>query len=288
MQSGYVGIIGLTNTGKSTLLNALVGQKISIVSKKDQTTLIPIYGILTTDEYQMVFLDTPGIQKPHNSFDSMVQNNIKSSLFDLDVIIHLVDDKYNAKDEYTISLFKEKKIPVILAINKIDLLKTKSWRYQVDEIIVSFMNVFDYHAYIPISSTKQTYLNHLLSAILLVLPQGEIIYPEDEVTNQSMKKLITDIIREKVLYFTDNDVKSGFYVSINHIIENKYFIDIVCNKENHKKMIIGTDGLLIKKIKELAKKDLQKNYDLKIDLDIFVKVDKNWKDNKNKVQREAF
>ncbi|MDR2867116.1 MAG: GTPase Era [Acholeplasmatales bacterium] len=285
MKVGYVGIFGLTNSGKSTLLNTLVGQKVSIVSNKDQTTLVPIYGILTKEDYQIIFIDTPGIQKPHSYFDTIVQNNIKGATLGLDIIIHLVDEKYSPKDDYVLSLYRELNLPVILAINKLDLLRTNE---KVDEIIISFLNKYNYQAYIPLSSTNKKNVDHLLEEIIKLLPSGQFIYDPEEVTNQTMNRLICDIVREKTTYFTAADVKSGFYVEITHHDEQNYYLEIVVAKENHKKMIIGTGASVIKKIKLLAKKDLKRNYDLNINLELFVKVDENWKENINKINSKAF
>jgi len=280
MKSGYIAIVGLTNAGKSTLLNYLLGQKISITSYTPQTTLSSVYGILTTNNYQMVFLDTPGVQKARSYFDSIVQNNIKSSTVDVDCFIHLVDEKKSKKDEYVMDLYRNSNIPVILAINKYDIIKKNT---KIDEIILSFQADYDYAAYVPISSVTGKNTNHLLEEIEKVLEEGDLIFDEEEITNISLNKLMCDIVREKTMYQLKDDVVSSFFVSLNYIDRdtNTYYFDINVNKESIKKIIIGKNASVVKKIKELVKRDFKRNLDLKINVDLFVKIIKNWKENDN-------
>ncbi|MDR2828872.1 MAG: GTPase Era [Acholeplasmatales bacterium] len=285
-KSGVIGIFGITNTGKSTLLNTLINQKVSITADSRQTTLFPIYGILTEENYQMVFLDTPGVQRSKSFFDNIVQKSISSFTDGLDLIIHLVDSVRTKKDDYVLDLYKDSNTPVILAINKLDLLKNNT---EIDKIILSFLDVYDYKAYIPLSAKNGKNVNFLKEAILKELQVGPLLYPEDEVTNITTLSLIKDLIREKVIYATYQEVVSSFFVEIEYIKQENgkrhIFSNIVVERDNQKKIIIGTKGSVIKKIRTLAKSDIKRTLGESVDLELFVKVNENWKSNEKDLKR---
>jgi len=290
-KSGFVAIIGRPNVGKSTLINALVNQMISITSSKPQTTRENITGIYTDNECQIVLLDTPGIHAPKDLLSKRINDAAKGSLIDLDAIIYIVDDLYTRGQNYVIDLFKDLKTPVILVINKIDLLTKKS---AIDKIILSYMEEFQFHSIIPISSTKKTHFQHLLSEIKSLLPQGPLYYPKDLVTDQSDEKRVAEIIRQKILFHTLEEIPYSVAVIIESMKYNQEFntIDcsavIICERPSQKGIIIGKQGELLKKVGSEARRSINNILDHKIHLELWVKVEKNWKNDASKLAKYGY
>lgn len=285
-KSGFVTILGRPNVGKSTLLNKLLKQKVSIVSPKPQTTRNKITGILNNNDYQVVFLDTPGIHKPKNQLDEYMERSIKTSTDGVDLILFLLDGTKPFKEEDIdlVRSYSKGKIPVILVINKTDdttmealypkLAKLNSLK-EVKEII-------------PLSAKTGKNTDVLLENILKYLPEGPLYYPQDVPTDKTEIFLAGEIIREKSLWLLNEEIPHGVAVVINSFTEHndmaKLDATIICEKENHKRIIIGKDGSKLKEIAEKARREMEALFNKKIFLSIWVKVKERWRDSDFQVQ----
>ena len=281
---GYIGVIGKTNVGKSTLINLIVGNKVAIVSPKTQTTRNNILGIITkfseTENYQLVFVDTPGIHKSQNNLDKQMNKNLRTAISSVDIILYVLDSSKNITQDELEYIKNLNKIPLILVINKID----KISKLKLIETINLFKNYSNINSIIPFSSTKNINLNILLSEILKLLPISNVlnfIFNEDEYTDQSLKFLISEIIREKTLYLLHEEIPHGIAVSIKELKENEKIVeisaDIICEKQSHKNIIIGKNGSKIKEISSKARLDIEDLLQKKVMLTTYVKVIKNWR-----------
>ena len=281
---GYIGVIGKTNVGKSTLINLIVGNKVAIVSPKTQTTRNNILGIITkfseTENYQLVFVDTPGIHKSQNNLDKQMNKNLRTAISSVDIILYVLDSSKNITQDELEYIKNLNKIPLILVINKID----KISKLKLIETINLFKNYSNINSIIPFSSTKNINLNILLSEILKLLPISNVlnfIFNEDEYTDQSLKFLISEIIREKTLYLLHEEIPHGIAVSIKEFKENEKIVeisaDIICEKQSHKNIIIGKNGSKIKEISSKARLDIEDLLQKKVMLTTYVKVIKNWR-----------
>ena len=277
--SGYVGVIGKTNAGKSTLVNTLVGEKVAIVSSKTQTTRNNILGILTSENYQLIFVDTPGIHKSLNNLDRKMNKNVRNAVSAVDIIIYLVD---SSKKSYQDDLEYVKKLntPIIVVLSKVDKVKKSS----LFNMISSFANVANIKDIIPISVFKNININVLLDCILKLLPttsEKNFVFSEDMYTDRSTKFLIAEIIREKALINLQDEIPHGVAVDIKTFEEKKRHIyilaDIICEKESHKNIIIGKQGSMIKKISISAREEIEKLLQRKVMLETWVRVKKNWR-----------
>ncbi len=289
-KSGYVSIIGKTNAGKSTLLNKLIGQKVSIVSPKKQTTRENILGILTKDNYQIIFVDTPGIHKSKNALDKAMNKEVRAASEGVDAIIYMIDitkkiddeeinylkkliDKNSEIDEKTQK--KSLLTPIFIVLSKIDATSMEKSYSEVQKL-----NQLDLVEILPISTFKNKNLDLLLNKIIEVLPEVEYFnYEEDEITDKSVKFLVSEIIREKTLYLLDEEIPHGIAVVITTFDEENGEIcaDIVCERESHKRIIVGHNGEMIKKIGMNARKEIEYFLDRKINLKLFVRVEKDWR-----------
>ncbi|MDQ5983720.1 MAG: GTPase Era [Eubacteriales bacterium SKADARSKE-1] len=283
---GFIAIVGVPNVGKSSLLNALLGQKISIVSSKPQTTRTRIMGILTIDDTQLIFIDTPGIHTPKNHLGEYMKKSIKESIASVDIGLLVVEPGKNIKaDEIRlIEKFKSLSIPVILAINKIDLIKNKS---DLLNIISKYSKLIDFKAIVPISVKEKNGLPELILELKKLCVAGPHLFDEDSLTDQPEKVLVSEIIREKILKVTDKEIPHGVFVDIETMKErpsgNITDIDatIYCEKESHKGIIIGKNGDMLKKIGTMARFDIEKFFGNKINLKIWVKVKEDWRNRMN-------
>lgn len=289
-KSGYVSIIGKTNAGKSTLLNKLIGQKVSIVSPKKQTTRENILGILTKDNYQIIFVDTPGIHKSKNALDKAMNKEVRAASEGVDAIIYMIDitkkiddeeinylkkliDKNSEIDEKTQK--KSLLMPIFIVLSKIDATSMEKSYSEVQKL-----NQLDLVEILPISTFKNKNLDLLLNKIIEVLPEVEYFnYEEDEITDKSVKFLVSEIIREKTLYLLDEEIPHGIAVVITTFDEENGEIcaDIVCERESHKRIIVGHNGEMIKKIGMNNRKEIEYLLDRKINLKLFVRVEKDWR-----------
>lgn len=288
-KSGYVSIVGRANVGKSTMLNSLIGQKISAISNKAQTTREKISFIYTDKDCQIVFLDTPGIQKPKNKLGSFMLNESLSSLSEADIITYIVDTskkigKLDSSIIDTLKKLKDKKI--ILLINKIDLIAKE----ELFPIIEAYDKIGIFSHIIPISAMKNDGVDEYIEVIKENLSPGPMFYPEDYVTDKSEKFLSEEIIREKGLRFLQEEVPHGLAVGIEKFKMRSdkeiYDIDAVIyvERDSHKAIVIGKGGSMLKKIGTSARRELENMLDSKVNLKLWVKVSKNWRDNDNKVR----
>lgn len=280
-RSGFCAIIGRPNVGKSTLMNCIIGQKIAITSCKPQTTRNRIQTVFTCDKGQIVFLDTPGIHKAQNRLGEYMDSVAARTLEDADVILWLVEpsDFIGAGEHVIIDKLKEIKKPVILVINKIDTV-----RY--DELL-PFMDAYrkelDFSEIVPVSALKKKGTDELVDCIFKYIPKGVPFYDEETVTDQSMRQIAAEIIREKALRCLSEEVPHGIAVTIDQMEMKPDIVNItaniICEKDSHKGIIIGRQGSMLKKIGTLARHDIEQLVDNHVNLKLWVKVRKDWRDN---------
>ena len=289
-KSGFVSVIGRTNVGKSSIINRLVGEKVSAVANKTQTTRKNVKAIVNTKNSQVVFVDTPGIHKPKSELSKAMVENSYLTIPDVDVLVYVIDVEQNRIDNITLEKIKESNKPTILIINKIDLISKE----QILKIINEYKDLYDFKAIIPVSIRKNINVNDILDEIVKNRPEGKPYYEVEEYTDQTMRELAEEIIREKALIYLKEEVPHGIYVEVTKMkkrktIEHKdiYDIDstIFCLKKSHKGIIIGKQGSMLKKIGTSARIELEKMFGSKINLSIIVKVDEDWINNKSKIKK---
>ena len=275
----FAAIVGRPNTGKSTLLNAILGQKIAIVSPKPQTTRTRITGILTQDEVQYVFLDTPGIHKPQDKLGSYMVREANGAIGDVDAVL-LVVESGNRVGEVEKTIIKKvgEDMPLILVINKTDV----SNATQVAETIMRFSAEREFDAVVPISAKTGEGVEHIIAELGKFANESPWFFPEDIVTDQPERAIAAEIIREKMLRLLAEEIPHGVAVVIEAWNESSKLIkiraEIFCEKESHKPIIIGKHGDMLKKIGSLAREDMEKLFGVKVFLDLWVKVKENWRE----------
>lgn len=266
--------------GKSTLMNRLIGQKIAITSNKPQTTRKKIQTVYTDDRGQIVFLDTPGIHKSHNKLGDYMVNAAKSTLSEVDIAIWLVEptDYIGAGEKHIIELLKKAKCPVFLAVNKIDTVKKEELLPFID----TYRRELDFAEVIPVSAKRGDNCDELMNEIFKYLPYGEMYFDEDTVTDQPIRQIAAEIIREKALRLLSDEIPHGIAVTIEQMKNrgNIYDVDanIYCEKDSHKGIIIGKGGAMLKKIGSQARPEIEEMLEAKINLQLWVKVKKDWRD----------
>lgn len=279
-KSGFVTIIGRPNVGKSTLMNRLIGQKIAITSNKPQTTRNRIQTVLTLPEGQIVFLDTPGIHKAKNKLGDYMVNTAEHTLDEVDVILWLVEPTnfIGAGERHIIEQLKKVKTPVILVINKTDTIK----RDEVLPYIDTYRKELTFAEVVPVSALKGHNTDVLVQCILKYLPEGPAFYDEDTITDQPMRQIVAELIREKALRLLQEEIPHGIAVTIESMKyrKNIYDIDatIICEKDSHKGIVIGKGGAMLKKIGSLARPEMEQMLESKVNLQLWVKVKKDWRD----------
>lgn len=281
-KTGFVTIIGRPNVGKSTLMNRLIGQKIAITSNKPQTTRNKIKTVYTDERGQIVFVDTPGIHKAKNKLDNYMVNAAEKTLSEVDVILWLVEptDYVGAGEQHIITQLKQTKTPVVLVINKIDTVKKE----EVFGFINTYKDLLDYAAIVPVSARTGDNTDELLNVIYKYLPYGPMYYDEDTLTDQPMRQIAAELIREKALHALDAEVPHGIAVSIERMKERAggAIVDIdatiICERESHKGIIIGKQGAMLKKIGTNARYEIEKMLERQVNLKLWVKVRKDWRD----------
>ena len=279
-KSGFVTLIGRPNVGKSTLMNHLIGQKIAITSKKPQTTRNRIQTVLTLEDAQIVFLDTPGIHKARNKLGNYMVNVAERTLNEVDVILWLVEptNYIGAGEKHIIEQLKKTKTPVILVINKTDTVK----REEVFGFIDTYRKELDFQEIVPVSALKGDNTDELVKCIVKYLPYGEPFYDEDTVTDQPMRQITAELIREKALRLLEEEIPHGIAVSIESMKErgNICHIDatIVCERDSHKGIIIGKGGQMLKRIGSKARPEIEDMLGMQVNLQLWVKVKKDWRD----------
>ncbi len=283
MESGFIGLIGRPNVGKSTLLNGLTGRKIAITSNKAQTTRNNIQGIYTDDDVQMIFVDTPGIHKPKNKLGKALNKQAYVSINDVDIIMFLVDitETLGPGDKYILNMLKGINKPVILIINKIDKVPREDILKKIDE----YKDLYNFDEIIPVSALKDINTTHLLDVLKKYLPDSIKYFDDETYTNVDTIFMISEYIREKVLELTEDEVPHSTTCIVENIEEDKNIISIgasiIVDRENLKKIIIGKNGSKIKEIGIRARKDIEELLNKKVYLDLFVKVMPKWRDREN-------
>ena len=281
-KTAFIAIVGKPNVGKSSLLNKMLGAKVAIVSSKPQTTRTKIMGVLTLDETQLVFTDTPGFHKPHNKLGEYMNNAVGDSIGGTDAALFVVEPngELDEKELELIKKFKQEKLPVILAINKIDMVKEKK---ELLTRILYLTKMYDFEAVVPISATEGTGVDELIDEMKKLSFESPHFFPDDTLTDQPERVLAAEMIREKILRLMDKEIPHGIAVSIEKMREreNKEILDveavIYCERETHKGMIIGKNGSMLKKISTFARQDLEGFFEIKVNLHTWVKVKDNWR-----------
>lgn len=280
-KSGFVTIIGRPNVGKSTLMNRLIGQKIAITSNKPQTTRNRIQTVYTDmDKGQIIFLDTPGIHKAKNKLGEYMVNVAEKTLSEVDVILWLVEPSnfIGAGEQHIIEQLKKVNTPVILIINKIDTVEKE----KVFEYIDTYRKVYDFAEIIPTSALRGNNTDDIIDSIFKYLTYGPQYYDEDTITDQPERAICAEIIREKALHALSDEIPHGIAVGIDQMKERKGIIDIdatiVCERDSHKGIIIGKQGVMLKKIGTNARYEMERLLDTKVNLKLWVKVKKDWRD----------
>ncbi|MGI6124567.1 MAG: GTPase Era [Acetivibrionales bacterium] len=281
-KSGFITIIGRPNVGKSTLLNLLTGEKVAIMSNKPQTTRHTIRTVLTTEEYQMIFVDTPGIHKPKNKLGEYMMQEALSTFEGVDLILFMVDanDKnIGPGDNMIIEELDKAGVPVVLLINKVDMVEKSS----ILPLIAQYNEAYEFEEIVPISASDARTKDQVLEIIQNLLPEGDMYYPEDMLTDQHEKVLAQELIREKLLHLLSDEVPHGIGVEVIGFKEKsqKKIIEIdaniYCEKESHKGIIIGKDGKVLKRVGTLARHDMERLFDSKVFLKLWVKVKDDWR-----------
>jgi len=281
--SGFVSILGRPNAGKSTLLNALIGTKVAIVADKPQTTRTGIQGVLTVPEGQIVFLDTPGIHKAHSRLNRRMMDSVREALHERDLLIYVADAKapFAETDRQALDLVRKSATPVFLVLNKIDLLKEKGLLLPLLE---KYREAYDFAEFFMISALKKDGLDKLRSAILARMPEGPAYFPSDHITDQPERFLAAELIREKIILETREEVPHSVAVIVDHWDEKPAITHIVATvyveKEGQKGILIGAGGSMLKEVGTRARQEMERMFGKKIFLELQVKASANWRENK--------
>ncbi|WP_017380134.1 GTPase Era [Paenisporosarcina sp. TG-14] len=283
-KSGFISIIGRPNSGKSTFLNRVIGQKIAIMSDKPQTTRNKVQGVLTTDKQQMIFIDTPGINEPRHKLGDFMLKVAKNTLREVDAILLMVDstDRIGKQDRYILEMLKGNETPVFLVMNKIDLIHPD----KLLSVIESFRKEYDFADVLPISALEGINIEKLLEVLTGYLPEGPQYYPADQVTDHPERFIISELIREKVLHLTHEEIPHSIAVVIEKIKreEDSEMIrinaTIMVERDSQKGIVIGKKGALLKEVGVRARKDIEMLLGTKVFLELWVKVQKDWRNKK--------
>lgn len=279
-KSGFATLIGRPNVGKSTLMNYLIGQKIAITSNKPQTTRNRIQTVLTTEEGQIVFVDTPGIHKAKNKLGEYMVNLAERTLNEVDVVLWLVEPTtfIGAGEKHIADQLNKVRTPVILVINKVDMVKKE----EILPAIAAYKDLYDFAEIVPVSARSGENTDELLKVIMKYLPYGPQFYDEDTVTDQPERQIVAELIREKALHCLNEEIPHGIAVTIERMKKNKKIMHIdatiICERDSHKGIIIGKQGNMLKKIGSTARYEIEKMLECQVNLKIWVKVKKDWRD----------
>jgi len=290
MRSGFVALVGRPNVGKSTLLNAIIGKKVAITSDKPQTTRNLIQGIYTDENVQMVFVDTPGIHKPKNKLGKILNKEAYFSINDVDIILLVVDitEKLGKGDKFVLDVLKNVEKPVFLIINKIDKLPRQEILLKIDE----YKDLYNFEEIIPISATKKDNVERLIQVLSSRLTDNIKYYNDDEYTNVSTSFLVSELIREKILELTDEEVPHSVCVVVEEMEYSKTSVNIkatiVVDRESLKKILVGKNGSMIKEIGTKARMDIEPLVGKSVYLDLFVKVIRKWRDREKYLNEIGF
>lgn len=281
-KSGFVTIVGRPNVGKSTLLNQIMGEKLSIVSNKPQTTRNNIQTILTGEDYQIVFVDTPGIHKPKHKLGEFMVNSAKESIKEVDLVLFLInpDEEIGRGDKFILEALRQQKAPVFLVVNKVD----ENTHEKVAQTLQMYSAEYDFKEIIPVSALKGKNVDTLVNLMKEYMPEGPQYYPEDMITDVQERFIVSEIVREKALRNLRDEVPHGIAVDVIQMKQKEngtYHIevDLICEKDSHKGIIIGKNGTSLKKIGETSRYEIERFLRAKVNLKIWVKVRKEWRDN---------
>ena len=291
MRSGYVAVIGRANAGKSTLINVMVGEKVSIVSPKPQTTRDRILGVLTGDDYQIVFVDTPGIYKARNALTDMMMRTTETSARSVDYILFVLDGHEGVTDEdfALIKKYQDLGIPMAVAYTKIDIMPKENIPLDMAKFADSGLDIDVF----PVSARKGKNVRHLQDFLIEQMPEGDKIFQQDIVSDKSEKFMISEIMREKILLKFDKEIPHGIAIVINTFEQNENGVydinlDIVCERANHKAILIGKQGKAIKEVSSFARQDMEKFLGAKVFLTTYVKVKEDWRDRPNMLKEYGY
>ncbi len=281
-RSGFVSLIGRPNVGKSTLMNSLIGEKIAIISNKPQTTRNKIQSILTTDDFQVVFIDTPGLHSPKSKLGNFMVKSAETTLNEVDIVLYLIEpyEKIKDSDLKILERLENVNSNVFLIINKVDTVEKE----EVLKVIDAYRSKYNFKEIIPISAMKGINTDELLKSIEKYLPEGPQYFPSDMITDQPERQIVSEIIREKALYLLQEEIPHGIAVEITGMKkrEDKDIIDvdatIYCERDSHKGIIIGKRGAMLKQIGSKARHDIERLLGSSINLQIWIKVKKDWRD----------
>ena len=291
MRSGYVAVIGRANAGKSTLINVLVGEKVSIVSPKPQTTRDRILGVLTDEDYQIVFVDTPGIYKARNALTDMMMRTVETSARSVDFILYVLDghDGISEEDFELIRKYKALNIPMAVAYTKIDIMPKENIPLDMAKFSDAELDIDVF----PVSARKGKNVKNLKEFLVKQMPEGEKVFEEDIVSDKSERFMISEIMREKILLKFDKEIPHGIAIVINEFSRNdkgvyEVNLDIVCERANHKAILIGKQGKAIKEVSSFARQDMEKFLGGKVFLTTYVKVKEDWRDRPNMLREYGY
>ncbi|MGL6200985.1 MAG: GTPase Era [Lachnospiraceae bacterium] len=279
-KSGFVTLIGRPNVGKSTLMNYLIGQKIAITSNKPQTTRNRIQTVLTTEDGQIVFVDTPGIHKAKNKLGEYMVNIAERTLNEVDVVLWLVEPTtfIGAGEQHIANQLTKVKTPVVLVINKIDMVKKEELLSSID----AYRKLYDFAAIVPVCARDGENADELIKVVMQHLPYGPQFFEEDTITDQPERQIVAELIREKALHVLNEEIPHGIAVVIDKMQKRRKIMDIeatiICERESHKGIIIGKQGNMLKKIGSNARFEIERMLECKVNLQIWVKVKKDWRD----------
>ena len=279
-KSGFVTLIGRPNVGKSTLMNYLIGQKIAITSNKPQTTRNRIQTVLTTEEGQIIFVDTPGIHKAKNKLGEYMVNVAERTLNEVDAVLWLVEPTtfIGAGEKHIADQLKKVTTPVILVINKVDSVKKE----EVLASIAAYQDIYDFAAIVPVSARSGENTKELLKVVYQYMPYGPQFYDEDTITDQPERQIVAELIREKALHCLNEEIPHGIAVVIDSMKKKGKVMHIdatiICERDSHKGIIIGKQGSMLKKIGSTARYEIEKMLDMQANLKLWVKVKKDWRD----------
>lgn len=289
-RSGFITVVGRPNAGKSTLLNHLLGQKVLIMSDKPQTTRNRIQCIVTDERGQIVFLDTPGIHKPKHKLGEYMVGAAKESLADVDIVLYLVDGsaEFGGGEEYVMEMIRQAGTPCILALNKVDLINREKLVKQIQK----YSGLMKFLAVVPVSALTGENTDELLKVIYANLPEGPKYYPEDEVTDQPERFIMAELIREKVLQLTRDEVPHSIAVVVEEVDEKETLVKVratvMVERDSQKGIIIGQGGKLLKEIGSLARKDIEALLGSKVFLELWVKVKKDWRNKMDSLRQLGY
>ncbi len=293
MKSGFIAITGRPNAGKSTLLNQIIGEKVAIVSSKPQTTRTKILGVKSGEDFQLVLIDTPGIHKPHNKLSKRMEKYIYTATQDIDALLYVVDcnikdSELDAEKEALMGL-KTSGVPVVLAVNKIDTLP----KLQLLPVLDKLKDLYDFSDIVPISAQDGDNLDELFEKLCSLLPEGPKFFPDDTITDQPERQIVSEFIREKALRLLNKEIPHGIAVEIEKMKQKEngtyeILAAIYCEKQSHKGIIIGKGGEKLKKIGSFARTDIEKFLNAKVYLELWVRVKEDWRNRENFISDIGF